>query len=373
MRKYRNQILAGLLFITVVLIAVVAVTGADEMAEKLGDFSLWVFVPVVLLKCLNWTLRYIEWRYFLGVVGVRTVRGQRNRPQPQPDAPAIRERDSAVLWLAGLPMAVSPGKLAEVLKALVLKNLSGLDFSRGAPVIFLERLVDGLAVVPFTAAAMLAVSGSLDTGYIEIAYVRAVLVGVLAALFVGMTVIQIKPLAFWFLDLVQGWPGLRRIHGALRNLYESSYDLIKLRHLLPTVALGMMAYTTDATGFFLLLRGLGIEGGWTLFGQAIFILGFSVIIASMSTLPGGAGGRELTIGPMLVSVVGLSKADSGTATFLIGLFQMWIGVLVGLAVIAVFRETLFPPGLEDEIAAYAARKADLPPSMQTPTDVGAQR
>jgi uncharacterized protein (TIRG00374 family) len=353
MRKYRNQVLAGLLFITVVLIAVVAVTGVGELADRLGNFPLWLFVPVFLLKCLNWALRYAEWRYFLGVLGVRTVRGLAERPVPTPDQPpVIRERDSAVLWLAGLALSISPGKLAEVLKALVLKHLTGLDFSRGAPVIFLERLVDGLAIIPLTTVAMLAVSGSLDTGDMSLSYVRAVLVSVTIALMVGMILIQIKPLAFWFLDLVRNWPGLRRIHGALHNLYASSYDLIKLRHLIPTTLLGVGAYTTDCFGFFLLLRGLGIGGGWTLFGEATFILGFSVIIASISTLPGGAGGRELTIGPMLTGIVGLSKGDAGTATFLIALFQLWIGVLLGLIVIAVFRNTLFPPALEDEIAAY---------------------
>ncbi len=147
MRKYRNQVLAGLLFITVVLIAVVAVTGAAELADRLGDFPLWVFIPVFLLKCLNWTLRYTEWRYFLGVLGVRTVRGLPERPSPD-QPPVIRERDSVVLWLSGLALSISPGKLAEVLKALVLKHLTGLDFSRGAPVIFVERLVDGLATSP---------------------------------------------------------------------------------------------------------------------------------------------------------------------------------------------------------------------------------
>jgi uncharacterized protein (TIRG00374 family) len=360
MRKYRNQVLAGLLFITVVLIAVVAFTGAGELADKLGDFPVWLFVPVFLLKCLNWALRYAEWRYFLGVLGVRTVRGLPERPLPAPDQPpTIRERDSAVLWLAGLALSISPGKLAEVLKAVVLKHLTGLDFSRGAPVIFLERLVDGLAIIPLTTATMLTVGASLDTGDISLSYVRAVLVGVTIVLVIGMILIQIKPLAFWFLDLIRNWPGLRRIHGALYNLYASSYDLIKLRHLIPTTLLGLAAYSTDCIGFFLLLRGLGIDGGWTLFGEASFILGFSVIIASISTLPGGAGGRELTIGPMLTGIVGLSKGNAGTATFLIALFQLWVGVLLGLIVIAVFRNTLFPPALEDEIAAYeVARQAE---------------
>jgi uncharacterized protein (TIRG00374 family) len=359
MRRYRNQMLAGLLFISIVLIAVIAVTGAEAMADRLQDFPLWVFIPVFLLKCVNWTLRYNEWRYFLGVIGVRTARGLREAPTPNSDAPTIRERDSAALWLAGLTMAVSPGKLAEVLKALALKNLSGMEFSRSAPVVLMERVVDGLAVIPLTTIALLAISGSLDTGDVSISYARAVLVGVTAALIAGMILVQIRPLSLWLLDLVADWPGFRRVHGALRNLYESSYDLIKVRHLIPTVLLGAGAYTSDFIGFYVLLRGLGVEGGWTLFGQAAFILGFSVVIASISALPGGAGGRELTIGPLLVSVVGLSKADSGTATFLISLFQMWIGVTVGLIVIAVFRHMLFPVALEEEIAAYdAARRGE---------------
>ena len=62
----------------------------------------------------------------------------------------IRERDSAVLWIAGLAMSISPGKVAEVLKALVLRHLTGMPFARSAPVIFMERLVDGLAINQFT-------------------------------------------------------------------------------------------------------------------------------------------------------------------------------------------------------------------------------
>lgn len=356
MRRYRNQVLAGLLFITVVLIAVVAVTGADALADKLDEFPLWLFVPVFLLKCGNWFFRYVEWRYFLGVIGVRTVRGLPERPAPDPDEPRIRERDSVVLWMAGLALSISPGKLAEVLKALVLKNLAGVDFTRGAPVIFMERLVDGLAVVPLTTVAMLAAGDALDTGDVSLSYVRAVLVGVTVALIVGMILVQIRPLAEWFLAMVEGWPVIGRFHGALSTLYDSAYDLIKLRHLVPTVGFGLAAYITDCIGFYLLLRGLDVGGGWAMFWQASFILGFSVIIASLSALPGGAGGRELTIGPMLISILGLSKAASGTATFLIGLFMLWIGVLLGLVVIALFRHTLFPPALADEIAAYEAAR-----------------
>jgi len=184
---------------------------------------------------------------------------------------------------------------------------------------------------------------AVEGGDVSLGYVRVVLVGVSIALMLGMILIQIRPLAHWVLSRIAGWPLVGRFHGVLANLYESSY-----------------AYTTDAIGFTLILSGLGLAGSGTLFAQATFILGFSVIIASLSTLPGGAGGRELTIGPMLTGLLALSKADAGTATFLIALFQLWVGVLLGLAVIALFRHTLLPPSLEDDIAAYeAARARDL--------------
>jgi hypothetical protein len=53
-------------------------------------------------------------------------------------------------------------------------------------------------------------------------------------------------------------------------------------------------------------------------------------------------------------MAGLTKADAGTATFLISVFQLWVGVLLGLIVIALFRHILFPPSLEADIAAYEA-------------------
>jgi uncharacterized protein (TIRG00374 family) len=351
MRTYRNQILAGLLFISIALIAVVAVTGAGELADRLEDFPLWLLLPVFLLKCLNWVLRYNEWRYFLGVIGVRTVH---HPVAPSPENPAIREQDSFLLWIAGLTLVVSPGKLAEVLKALVLKNLSGAEFSRTVPVVFMERVIDGFAVIILATSALLFIPQTLDSGDISTTYVRAVLFGTLAALLAGIIIVQYRRLALWLLDLVKNWPGLRRIQGSLRNLYESSYDLLKIRHLAPMILVGMTAYFTDCVGYYLLLRGIGVPGSWTLFGQATFILGFSVIIASLSAMPGGAGGRELTVGAMMTGLVGLSKADAGTSTFLISIFQVWIGVLVGLGVIALFRERLFPPALEDEIRAYRA-------------------
>lgn len=356
MQSYRRQVAAGLLFISLALIAVVLVTGAGTLREKLDHFPLAYFVPVLALKVLNWALRYVEWRYFLGVIGVRTTWRGPTAPATASAPPTLRERDSVILWLAGLTLAISPGKLAEVLKALVLRHLTGVEFSRSAPVIFMERLVDGLAVIVLAALGLAFVAGSLPGSDLSAGYAVVVLIGTTAALIAGITLVQVRPLALAVIDRSARWPLVGRFHAAIRTLYESSYDLLKLRHLAPMTLVGMGAYFSDAAGFYLLLRGLGIPGSATLFAQAVFILGFSVIVAALSAMPGGAGGRELTVGAMLTGVVGLSRADAGTATFLISLFQVWVGVVLGLAIIALFRRTLFPSALEDELVAYEAAR-----------------
>jgi uncharacterized protein (TIRG00374 family) len=350
MRNYRNQILAGLLFISVALIAVVALTGVDALAGKLETFPLWLFIPVLLLKCVNWGLRYLEWRTFLRVIGVHTV-WEKTESSP---VPSIRERDSLVLWLSGLAMAVSPGKLAEMLKALILKSLSGSDFSRNAPVVFMERLVDGFAVIILAVIALLTVGGSLSDG-VAMSTVRLVLISVAAVLIVGTAIIQYRRLSLALLAWAGRLPLLRRIETILRNLYDSTYELLRLKNLALPLLFGLGAHFSDCIGFYLLLTGLGIDGSLTLFGQAMFVVSFAVIVASLSAMPGGAGGRELTAGAILTGVIGLSKTDAGTGTFLLSILQSWLGVLLGLVIIALFRQVLFPPSLEDEISAYEAK------------------
>jgi hypothetical protein len=45
------------------------------------------------------------------------------------------------------PLALSPGKLAEPLKAVWLRQAGGVSVARGIPVVAAERISDGLAAV----------------------------------------------------------------------------------------------------------------------------------------------------------------------------------------------------------------------------------
>lgn len=364
MRKYRNQIIGSLIFMLAVVVGVIVFFNARDLAKKLGEFPLWIFLPVIGLKFVNWVLRYCEWQYFLRVIGVKaTLRGE-TRPATETQPATVKVQDSFILWLASLPLALSPGKAAEVIKALVFKNMTGVPATRTVPIIIAERLVDGLAVVLLVMVSALIGGGALfESNAISQGYVQGLIVFAIMFMTLVIAVVQIRPLALLLIRWIAYLPFIGRFQQSLQVIYESSYEMARLRHITRTVGFGVGAYFCDCVGFYLMLLGLGETASTVLFVQAVFILGFSVVVSALSALPGGAGGRELTVGAMLSGIVAMEKSATGAAVLMIGIFQVWFGVMVGIVLALIFRKLLFPPNLEAEIQAYERHKEGQSPVL----------
>jgi len=69
------------------------------------------------------------------------------------DFPARR---SARLFVAGFPLAVTPAKAGEALKAVWLQRAAGLPVAQGVAVVVAERLSDGLAVLALATLGVIA-------------------------------------------------------------------------------------------------------------------------------------------------------------------------------------------------------------------------
>src|SRR5690606_21207865 len=105
--------------------------------------------------------------------------------------------DSVVLFIAGFTMAVSPGKVAEVLKAVILKNKTGTPIASGAAVVIAERVVDGIAVILLAFGALLLAAEGMSLGdYQGLIYLAT------ALLLLGLVAVRIRPLAYLVLDKV---------------------------------------------------------------------------------------------------------------------------------------------------------------------------
>ncbi|HEX2905504.1 MAG TPA: lysylphosphatidylglycerol synthase transmembrane domain-containing protein [Phototrophicaceae bacterium] len=346
MRKHRNRILAGLALVFVIYLLLLLFTNTGELLAQLQTYPWAILVPVVLLKSGAWFLRFWRWHYFLGVIDA---------------AHKISKFDSAVIFVSGFTLTVSPGKLGELLKAVVLKAKTGTPISRSAPIVIAERVMDGIAVLLMLLLAFFLAGDGIDIGPYRF---LVLLAG--ALLVVGLVAIQIRPLAYFFLNLLRHLPLLKRLYTPLVEFYESSREIFHFRHILPTAFLGSVAHLLDALSFCLILSGFGLEVTWMLYLQGVFITGLTAAIGALSGVPNGAGVTEISSSGMILAIIApthalITSSVAMTAALIEGFSHKWLRVLVGLVVAVVFRRRLFPETLDAELAEFEAENRAVRP------------
>ncbi|MEM6527445.1 MAG: lysylphosphatidylglycerol synthase transmembrane domain-containing protein [Chloroflexota bacterium] len=335
MQKYRNRLIAGFaiaILIYAVYLFIVETRTDGGAFRHIAAFPMWLFAPLVILQVLAFFFRWVEWHYYLGVIGAQDK---------------ISVFDSMVLQLAGFTMAVSPGKAGELLKSVVLKAKTGTEISKSAPVVLAERVVDGIAVILMMA---LAVAFGGDATSLQ-DWQRNSILASAGILITGLIVVQIKPLAYFFLNVLPHIPLVRRLHGGLTDFYESSREVFHLRHVVPMVGVGFGVYGCSALTMFLILVGFGQEPSVSLFLQSTIIAGVSAAVGALSGSPNGAGVTEGSIQWILMQSFGYGAGLALAAGLLHGLFNRWLRVFMGMIAGFVFRRRLFVPAFEAELAA----------------------
>ena len=314
MRNLRRRLIAGLILGFIVILALTLLGDIQEVGDHLTGFT-WHLAPIILACTLfNYTLRFIKWHFYLAQIGIR-------------DLPW---HESARLFIAGFPLAVTPGKVGEALKGVWLNRVTGSPTARGITVVLAERISDGFAVLALSTLGVIAYPRYWPAFAI-----------VLGALLLGVLLSQIRPLALAVLDLVGRLPMAKRFAHHLREFYEGTYALFRPRATLFAVCLGIIAWFGEGVGMYLVLLGLGVPSSIETFSLAVFVLSFSTVVGAVSALPGGLVAAEASIAGMLGLLMGLPTSTAVAATLLIRLATLWFGVTLGLGVWAVSRDLLF--------------------------------
>jgi glycosyltransferase 2 family protein len=305
-----KRLLLSLLFGFLVLLALVLLGDIRQVSTHVLDFP-WRLYPLVLLLTLfNYTLRFFKWHYYLRRMGVH-------------DFPLT---ESARLFVAGFPLAMTPGKVGEALKAVWLSRLTGLSVPRGIVVVLAERISDGFAVLALSALGVIA--------YPQYWPAFAL---ILAALMAVVILSQARPLALAALAFGERLRFAARFAHSLRELYEGSYILFRPGTTLVAAGLGAVSWFAEGVGFYIILLGLGLPSGWETLSIAVFVLSFSTVVGAASTLPGGLGAAEASIAGMIALLLGTGAGTAAAATLLIRFGTLWFGVSLGLLVWAFSR------------------------------------
>ena len=229
-------------------------------------------------------------------------------------------------------MAITPGKVGELLKSYLLKRSTGEPVSRTSPIIMSERLTDGVAMIALS-----------STGLVLYRYGWELLAGLLACVVCGVLVIQNRRLSLALLDFGERLPGISRVAHWLRAFYESSYTLLQWRPLLLAITIGIISWTGECVALYFVFAGLGLGFGLELFVKSMFIMGVSSVVGSASGLPGGLGTADGSMIGLTRLLLTSSATIGGAATLLIRLCTLWFGLALGVVALMLFRTTQHTP------------------------------
>ena len=282
-----------------------------QMLKALVNFR-WEFLPLILgLTLFNYFWRFIKWQYYLGRLEID-----------------VHWLKSLLIFLSGLSMAITPGKIGEFLKSYLLKTATDVPISRSSPIIVAERLTDGIAMIGLAMTGLILYRSSWE---------------VLLTLFIlGMAailVIQNRQLSLTLLGFGERMPTISRIAHLMRTFYESSYTLFQWRPLLLAILIGLISWSGECGALFFVYAGLGIPISVDLFIKSMFILAVSSLIGSVSGLPGGLGTADGSMLGLTHLLITPSKAIAGAATLLIRLCTLWFGLGLGVIALVLFRTT----------------------------------
>jgi len=272
--------------------------------SKLGQLSrsyAWSGFPLLLVLAFgNYLVRFVRWHVYL--------RLQRH---------AIPVRASFSIFLAGLFMAISPGKVGEVLKSVLLKRRFGIPISETAAVVVSERFTD------LTSVLLLSLVGfeGLGVGG-DLVLAGALMIGTLLLLILWRT-----PLRLLFRRLERS-PGLAGLAARAEIVLDRLRSLLRPGPLVFGNVLGLAAWGAEALAFYLVLSALGSTATLQ---SATFVYTVAALAGAVSMLPGGLLATEGSMVGLLL-LLGLVPDESVAvfATLVIRFATLWFAVLVGL-------------------------------------------
>jgi glycosyltransferase 2 family protein len=299
------------IIVAIGIAAVIALADGRQLADRLGEFRWDAFAAALGLALANYAIRFVRWEIYLRHQAVRVPFG-----------------DSALVFGAGLSLSITPGKVGEIMKSYLLRELHDIPARRTAPVVIAERVSDLVALLVLAVAGV-AVYG-IETSFVLVA---AALVGA------GLVLLAWPRPMRALIDLVTRPRFAQRFRAVLHDMYTGLATLCRPRPLAVATLLAIPAWACECIGFALIVRAF--PGAHVDLGLAMVIYASTTIIGALSFLPGGLG---ITEGAMTLWLVrGATRLDRSTAldaTLLTRLATLWFAVLLGLACLALARRRI---------------------------------
>jgi len=298
-----RALVVAMLASVLVYAALAIVSDGPAVASALGGFSWSVLIGMLALSVGCYVLRSVRWGLLMRSMGY-----------------PVRIADALYLHMSGQTMGISPGRVGEVLKPWLAREVAGMPMSRGLALVFAERVADLIAVCILALGGLSALGGGMWT-----------LVGALGAIVAGTAVAS----SGWFHRLALGVLGkqawARKHVDSAAAISETIRSALSWKALWWSVALSVVAWGLEGIGFALCLRELGFAGFDT--AASVSVYAVATIVGAFTFLPGGIGITEASMAGILVTA-GMAASAASAATLITRVVTLWWAVALGWLMIA---------------------------------------
>jgi glycosyltransferase 2 family protein len=311
-KKLVRRLIVALLFGVAVYGAIILYRGASSIAAAFETYAWWTFAAACGLASSNYVLRFLKWEYYLAVLGIRGV------PKGQ----------SFLIFLSGFVLTITPGKVGEVFKSIILKQLRGVPIARTAPIVVAERLTDLIGVIVMITVGSLGFQGGLVW-----ASAGAVLVVVL------LVFVAWEPLSRAVLGPLPNLPGPFGRAGkvVVPKVFEGLIQLRVLttpsRLVIPSL-LSIAAWSLEGVAAWVILGGFGQK---TPLPLTAFFYATATLAGALVPVPGGLGVTDKLLEEQLAHLGHVPSATASSAMLLTRFATLWFAVAVGFVALATLR------------------------------------
>jgi len=284
-----------------VFVALVGYGDFGGTIDEIGNLSISYLLAGLGLALSNYLLRFLRWAFYLKVLKIEVPVGI-----------------SALVFLSGLAMSITPGKAGELVKCYLLNSKTQVPVSRSAPVVVMERLTDVISVI------ILGLTGFV---LLPVPVIVVLAVALVVSVIGLMFALSRHALRLTGLPILSKWSEL------LKDSQEGFKELAAPRVMVVGVAIGAVAWFAEGLALWVILRGIGSEIDLV---RALPIYAAATLVGAVTALPGGLVGTE---GSMLAFLQqsGVTRAGASAGTVLIRLVTLWFAVLVGLLALLALR------------------------------------
>ncbi|AKV01765.1 hypothetical protein AKJ09_08428 [Labilithrix luteola] len=322
MKANIRRILVAMLLGVAVYGGFVVYSGLDKISASLEIFHFSAFAAACALAFGNYVVRFLKWEFYLSRLEIR----------------GVGKLDSFLTFLSGFVLTVTPGKVGEVFKSLVLHETHGVPMTKTAPIVVAERATDVIGIVVLIVIGSLGFSGGLVWAAVGAALVLALLV-----------IVANRNLSLALIGVVGRLPGkLGRIAPKLEAAYDSLAMMLRPRNLLLPSLLSSAAWMLECLALWVILVGFRLS---TSIPLAMFFYATSTLIGAIIPVPGGLGVTEGSLMAQMTELGHVERGIAAAAMILVRFATLWFAVVVGFVALSLLKRR--HPGLLSDARAEA--------------------